>query len=287
LTNLRPQVKTPATEAKEKAELLAVKNTTNYIFDLMRKDNFRNFPNDYLVIDVETTGVEFHKGTPNYTGDLITQLGSCVVRDGIAVKQSAVTLNWPLLSCISTESLRERMLQTKRNVEFKDGVPTGKTYHLSVEKLATGVNPIEGLREFRELLSFNRERGCFLVAHNGWKFDVRMLEDHLGYWLKADNQPFTFKNNELVDTGMIVKGAQTNLTPYTTEPVRTWSNRVANARLKGIYWSLDNYCIPTYRLEERHYLDKSEAHDAGYDCYITHLLFEEFKNIASGRRVEI
>jgi len=29
-----------------------------------------------------------------------------------------------------------------------------------------------------------------------------------------------------------------------------------------------------------------EAHDAGFDSYLTHLLFEEYKEIASGRRPE-
>jgi DNA polymerase III epsilon subunit-like protein len=266
-----------------------VKLTVNSLLEVMRlgndKGRFRNFPDDYVVIDVETTGIKFHTpGSLLYQGDLITQLGYCVVRDAKAVSQAGLTLNWTDVKCIDENCLTQRLLQTKQNVEFKNGQPTGKTYHMTIEKMKKdGSNPIDILREFAKVLRDAREQGCFYVAHNGYHFDVRMIEDHFAYWIKDD---FKFGDNELFDTGMIEKGSQSNSTPWNGDTVKSWSMRTYGARLKNIKWSLDRACVPRYKLDEKYHLKMDEAHDAGFDCYVTHLLFEEFKEIAKGRRQE-
>lgn len=269
-----------------------IATTVNGLFNIM-SPHFRNFPNDYIVIDVETTGVKFYKGDmPDFfpSSDLITQLGCCIVKDSKAVCQSAVVLDWTQLSTIDQNVLKERLAFTKQAVEFRDGQPTGKHYHMSYDKLKEGRNPIEALKLFKQnVFDVARAEGMFFVAHNGYHFDARMIENHYWHWLE---EHIGFGPNEIFDTGMVEKGSQSNSSPWMGDTVKDWSYRTYKVRLKDVKWSLDRACVARYRLSDRHYLPVNlegrldEAHDAGFDCLVNHLLFEEYKEITAGRRAE-
>ena len=268
-------------------ELEMLKQTMNSVLGIMKVGKFRNFPNDYLVIDVETTGVRFHKDGRNarhWDGDFITELGYCYVKDGVSTGHETLVLNWASVPKVNRQALNERMETTRRQMEFKDGKPTGRTYHMSLKRMEEeGADPIEVLQSFAEILQFARESGNFFVAHNGYHFDGTMFENHFDYWCKSD---FKFGDNEMFDTGMVEKGSRSAMVPWLNDSVRSWSNRTYAVWLKGVHWALDRACVPRYNLAELYNLDMSQAHGAGFDCYVTHCLFEEFKKIACGDRVE-
>ena len=273
-----------------------IATTVSGLFNIMQP-HFRNFPNDYVVIDVETTGVKFFKGDmPDFfpSSDLITQLGCCIVRDSKAVSQNAVILDWFKNPGIDAALLKERLALTKQHVEFKDGQPTGKKYHMNAELMQSkGIAPLEALQTFkRDIFDVARKEGMFFVAHNGYHFDARMIENHYWHWLEPYGQErhISFGPNEIFDTGMVEKGSQSNSSPWMGDTVKDWSYRTYKVRLKDVKWSLDRACVNRYRLIDRHYLPVDfegkldGAHDAGFDCLLTHYLFEEYKDIVSGRR---
>ena len=269
-----------------------IKTTVTGLFNIMRPF-FRNFPNDYVVVDVETTGIRFYKGVGDFfpNADLITQVGWCVVKDSRAINQGSFMLNWLELPQIKRDDMAARLLHTKQMVEMRDGQPTGKKYHMTLERMESeGVNPLISLKTFKQdVIDSARENQMFLVAHNGYHFDVRMIEQHCNYWL---NEKVNFGPNEIFDTGMVEKGSQSSSVPWIGDTVKDWSYRTYRIRLKNVRWALDKSCVARYRLDERHYLPKDiqgkidQAHDAGFDSYLTHLLFEEYKEITAGRRPE-
>jgi hypothetical protein len=175
--------------------------------------------------------------------------------------------------------LKSRLLSTKKQVEFKNGKSTGRTYHCSYEKLAEGVEPREALSMYADLLTAARQEGMFFLAHNH-SFDKAHLEGSFQHWAR---HPFRFDNPwEVLDTGAIEKASQVNMVPWVGEAPAAWAARVSNQRLAGVYWSLDKACMKRYGLDLRYKLDQSEAHNAGHDCWLTHLLFEEYKSIHAG-----
>lgn len=238
----------------------------------MMEGRFRNFPNDYMVIDTETTGVV--SGT-----DLITQLGCVLVLDGEPSETSTV-LNWTRHPAINQQWLRERLLATKQQVEQdRDGRPTGKTYHTTYESLQQGEDPATALREYCELIERARTDGLFVVAHNG-TFDLRFLQHHFDRFVGAK---FDLGDYDMFDTGVCVKAAQASMAPWKEDTPRSFAARVASARLKGVFWSLDGFCMKHFGLVEKHGLDTAKAHTAGFDCTVTHLLFQSL--LEAARRI--
>lgn len=236
---------------------------------------FDAFPDNYAVFDVETSGVD-------KSLDLVCQLGYCLVVDGKEQERICWDLDWSDPALVDQRWLRDKLLYTKEQVEMKDGTPTGKTYHVSYERMREGVPPVEALREFLDLLIHMREEGFVFVAHNGVNFDAPILANHFKRWLGED---FAFGPNEIWDTGMIEKAIQLNMVPEPGDTFRSFAGRVGGVRAKGVYWALDRHCVPKYDLAKRFGLDMDMAHDAGFDCYVTHLLFEDYKRIALNGKV--
>jgi DNA polymerase III epsilon subunit-like protein len=258
-------------EALKLLETTMVGLTMNQMFKLM-KGRFRSF-DDYLVIDTETTGV-------NFEHDLIWQVGHCLVKGRQPVNRGGALLDWARHPLIDQGWLKQRLLDTKRMVEFdRDGKPTGKTYHISYERMADeGVEPEPVLSEYLKWLRQGHEEKMFFVAHNGYRFDARMLQEHFNRFLR---EPWGFDDWELFDTGMVEKASQAMMGPWPTDTMRSFARRVDSQRLRGIRWNLDQHCVPRYRLAEKHGLDMTAAHDASFDSYLCHLLFEHWRALAA------
>lgn len=265
-------------------ELRMIRETTAEIFKLM-EPHFDGFPNNYLVFDLETTGL-------NPAQSLITQFGYCLVKDSKPVDKFGAIINWTLLKEFCPEPLRmkQKLEEVKRHVEFKNGVPTGKKYHITFERMMDeGIHPLKTLELFHDLFTEVRKQRRFFVAHNGYHFDVPFVETHFDRFLGDDRKygaepkpPFYFQDNELFDTGMVEKGSQCQSAPWSTDTVKSWSLRTQTERLRHVRWALDTACVPRYQLDKRFNLDLDAAHDAGFDCYVCHLLFEEYKRITKG-----
>jgi DNA polymerase III epsilon subunit-like protein len=276
-----------ATARNRELELRMIKETVGGLFDLM-KPHFDGFPNNYMVFDLETTGLEPRR-------DLAMQIGFCLVKDGVPVEKMGVIIDWTKLPSFLPKTkyqlFREKLEKVKHHVEFKNGVPTGKKYQISFERMQDeGVHPITALELFHDLFVETRKQRRFFIAHNGYHFDVPFMEGHFDVFLGArakefnieERPPFYFADNELFDTGMVEKGSQCQMSPWSNDTVRSWSLRTHNERIRNVRWALDTACVPRYGLKEKHNLDLDSAHDAGFDCYVCHLLFQEYLRIKDG-----
>jgi DNA polymerase III epsilon subunit-like protein len=257
-------------------EMRMIRDTVHGLFNRMQS-RFVNFPSDYLVIDTETTGVEIKK-------DLITQVGHCYVRDGKPIDQGAFVLDWTRHPQIDQKWLAQRLEACKRHVEIDkyNGQPSGRTYHMSYARMRDeGSDPEAILREYCSWFKDVRQQRLFFVAHNGYHFDCQLFAEHFSTFVK---ESFHFDDYEVFDTGMVEKAAQASVGIWPEETPKAYSRRVYSMWLRGVKWNLDKACVPKYGLDKDHNLHMDEAHDAGYDSYVTHLLFECFKEIAGGSR---
>jgi DNA polymerase III epsilon subunit-like protein len=116
-----------------------------------------------------------------------------------------------------------------------------------------------------------------IVGHNMFNFDIPFLT--------ATAQRFGlnlgFRQDEQLDTGLLVKAMQLRMYPGTDERLYNYYRRVGDLRA-GVKWSLDRYCIQRFGLDKKHDVDALKAHDAGYDCFLTHLLLKELNAILEG-----
>ena len=56
--------------------------------------------------------------------------------------------------------------------------------------------------------------------------------------------------------------------------------RVMRKPVKGVYSNLDRHCVTKYKLTEKYDLNMADAHTAGFDAMLTHLLMEEFRELS-------
>ena len=261
-----------------------------WLTELQQRLGHSMFPEDYIVFDVETTGRVFYGAQGSYTPDrhgyhdLITQIGHCIVRGGEVKHSAGVVLDWTRPEVASTHEFDVMRDQQwlRDQLDFLDKVFTekGRTYQVPYTKMqAEGRDPIEIIRGYYDIFNDAREQGLKFVGHNAWGFDVKMVRYHFRQCL---NEDFKWRSDEVIDTGMIEKAIQDadneNISlPWPTENLKTWSRRIANSPRAGISWNLDQHVVNKYNLIERYNLNMDEAHDAGFDCYLTHLLLETYK----------
>lgn len=237
----------------------------NHWLNILQR-TFGGFPNDYTVLDIETSGVD--AGI-----DLILNIGHVIVEDGQVTQRLDAFLDWTREGQVDQQWLYDRMEKTRQQM-----AGNGREYKMSYELLRDqGEDPIGILREYHDLIVAQREAKYAFVMHNGYNFDAPRLCNHFKRWL---NENLEFGPSEIWDTGMIEKASQLNSMPDPKETMRAWAKRVGGIRAKGVKWSLDAHCIPKYDLANRFQLNESEAHGAGFDTYVTHLLFEEFRRLA-------
>ena len=242
-------------EAYHAMERQMIQMIVRGLFEIMR-GRFRDFPNNYLAVDTETTGVSLDE-------DLIWQAGHCLVRDRVIANKDGFILDWTRHPSVDQNWLKARLEETKQRVEFDaEGRPTGRKFHISYERMAKeGVEPEPILESYLAWFKELRQDGYFLVAHNGYQLDANMFQAHFR-WLFDDQ--FTFGEFEIFDSGMVCKAAQANLVPWPGDSVKDFCQRAYSQRLKGVKWSLGGYAVPTFGLDKKHNLNMNEAHDASF-----------------------
>lgn len=209
-------------------------------------------PQSYLVIDIETSGFSVQKNR-------IVQLGACPVFDGEVKQESGFSL---LIK-------RPRGTMTRGAMEV-----TGITDEMLMEK---GMDPVTALEHMLALFEDFRGKGFMFIGHNLAGFDVPFYEAEF----RRENLQWKFREDEIFDTGTIVKALQLGATVLDGESLRTFFMRVKEIWAKGVYWALDKYCVPTFQLVSRYGIDVGKHHDAAYDCYVTALILEDIKRLAS------
>jgi len=224
------------------------------------------FPDNYFVFDFETSGFsrEF---------DVITQLAWTIVRDRRVVDTQSMVLNWPRHPYISQSWLRGQLLKLAESYAEQ-----GKVYRLTYDVLEESpYMPVDALSVFDTLLDSVIEDKEWLIGHNIAIFDTEMMDAHRIRFL--GKEPIDWPEDRIFDTGLFLKAAQLGRYPRPGESLDSFFRSISGVRAKGVFWAMDTYCIPAFGLEERHGIDTSRCHDAGYDCHVNHLLFEAMREV--------
>lgn len=248
--------------ANQEPQIAQLDQTTDWLCRL--RDRGYHFPADYLVFDVETTGLKV-------AHDYIAQFGHLAVDSLVSREPVETVLDWTRCDRASHGDVRERLYATEA-----DCASRGSTYKFSYDRLATeGVDPIAVLDIYHILFTQHQEAGCYFLTHNGVHYDTQIIQHHFRRFL---GENFEFDNSKMIDTGLLEKALQLDIMLQPGESLPSFYRRIEKAYGKGTYWSLSNHCIPKYKLDEKHGLDMRNSHTAGFDCHITHLLLEEYRS---------
>lgn len=227
------------------------------------------FPNDYISFDIETSGLDPFV-------DVIVQMGCVIVRDRKLVDVRSVYLNWPKSTALTNKCWLKARLQTV----IERFAAAGKTFAATYPVLEkSGDDPLFVLTECSNILFNAMCKGQHILMHNGLAFDVGMLCHHFRRFL---NTNFTFSSDAVIDTGILTKAAQLDISPEVGETPAEFGRRVRFTPGDGVTWSLDRYCVPTLLLDKAVGVVPAMMHDAGYDAYVTHLVFEKYRNFRNG-----
>ena len=228
------------------------------------------FPNSYLCFDTEFTG-------RSERDDLILEIGHVLVENGKVVDKLNLVLNWYELD-VPSEWLNYKLNQMRYIV--------GPGWRLTPDVLKTeGINPLQALRFYSKLFRTWADRGMPFVAQNGINADEPMLRGNLNRFL---NKSFEIPANSYFDTGAIFKADQvwqardgdlvnykSVMLPSRSETLKAYFQRICNARIKGVHWSL-KFILDHYDLIRKNNLDESQFHNAGFDAMCLHLIMQEY-----------
>ena len=133
------------------------------------------FPVDYTTFDTETSGFSPAR-------DVIVEWGHCIVRDRKVVDQNSILINWFGSGLIDDTWLAQSLLRVQRHM-----ADDGRNFAITEERLRDeGSSPEEILPWMHEFLMTLLDSDEILVCHNGWRFDVRMLESHFKGFMEED-----------------------------------------------------------------------------------------------------
>jgi DNA polymerase III epsilon subunit-like protein len=231
-------------------------------------NTYGEFPDDYLVIDIETSGPDIDK-------DLIVQIGWCHVIDRKPISNNGLLLNWDKSPLIDTNWLRHRLNET---LDYMLTVRQVDSYPWTYDAILSGDSPLSVLTRFLNILREARTNNTLLVAHNGVRFDCPVLSNHFRRFLKIHHD---FDDDEIWDTGALEKASQLNELLCEGESTNDFAYRVTlRSNDYGVKWNLHDFCIPKYDLDLFD-LELNKAHTAPFDAYVTHLLFEQYRQLSN------
>lgn len=232
------------------------------------------FPDDYLVVDCETSGL-----APR--DDVVIQLGWALVEGRKLVDQGAVVIDWTRDQPPAYASwLADRIDKTRFHIEHdKNGYSSGNTWNFHIARVqAEGCHPRAAMEDFRGLVDTCRAGGFSFVGHFGLRCDQPMLHRAMQDALGSDAE-FVLAPGEYHDTMALEKGVQ--ILPR-LEPGEDWDRFIRRAYGLGgnkFKSSLSDHCVRKYDLHTKHALDMTQAHEADFDAVLTHHLFENFRGI--------
>jgi DNA polymerase III epsilon subunit-like protein len=233
--------------------------------DLGKRFNY-DLPVDYLCVDLETTGFD-------RKDDLIVEIGHCQVVDRSSEYYMSQVLDWTQSEHVDIAWLEHKLDACKASM-----AKTGRDYHMTIDRMRSeGEKPEEVLKNYVDLLEATRKLGNVFVGHNFARFDAPFFTFAVGEWLAEE---FVFNDGDILDTAVIEKAAQASLPQQPDESMDEYFKRVMRTPCAGVKYNLDQHCVEKYGLLEKYHLDMSEAHTAGFDAMLCHLLLEEFRLFA-------
>lgn len=230
---------------------------------LIRKEIGKDWPDDYVVIDTETTGLDASTNVP-------VSWGHVVVRNRQVVNRVNLLLNWFHPDAPEpARKIEEQMAKTRLQIE-RNGSVYPFTKKLLTEK---GVHPVEALARTHSFMMESARAKMPVVAHNGMRFDFPFIAESWDRYVPGlpDVPPFL-----LLDTGLIEKGLQfPAVMPGTVRNTTVTGVLDYIQRLRGpVKWNLHTHCAGKYGLTLS---VGDEAHTAGDDCELTRQLMEAYR----------
>lgn len=238
-------------------------------------------PANYLVLDLETTGL--HVGSAR-----IWQLGLYIVADGVPQHEGGLSiwLQTPEADLKKADFEINRRANLKRPQAFNRITKDDKFYAdegaaFLKEVKTQGVDRIQGLTTFINLIHSYVEAGFPIVGQNVAKFDL----PHIEWECKTQGVDLDLSKMKLIDTGIMIKAATLGRKRVPRESDMEFYRRVGYERAKGVYFAIERFAIPYWDLDTMYDLDMTAAHNAGFDCYVTSLILKHLLLDAIGETV--
>lgn len=243
------------------------------------RERFGKLPDDYISLDTETLSF----GEDN----LPVEIGHALVKGRKPISRYDYLLDWlkePAqtedgFDAVQADWLQDQLLYVRDRMEKDEhGNPTGRKYDITFQKLRdAGRTWHKVLRYYLDLLRRVTAKGFCIVGHNV-SFDLKLLSS---VWDEFLGESFDFDAVPQFDTGVLFKAMQIGLTPAPHESLAEYTHRVRHKRCPGVPWNL-LHGMRTLGVIDKHGLDASKLHGAGYDSYCTHLFFEELRLTMEG-----
>lgn len=235
-----------------------------------------DIPDDYLCVDLETTGFTFDFLTApdqdSYVGDLIVEVGFCDAENHFADYYENRVLNW----LADGTGVKCDWLENKFRLCTDSMAKRGRVYRMSVDKMTSeGEDPREIIVDMSGRVATAIAEGKKLVGFNIFDFDRRVITDVTAEWC---GEPLYIPDESVFDVGLLEKANQLDMLPYVGEAAADFFKRVKSVYAKGVYWNLDA-CVERYQLQSLYDFDGAETHNAGTDAMVTHLIFREMLGI--------
>jgi len=228
------------------------------------------WPKNYICFDIETTSIFS-------TYDFIIQWGHCIVRDQRVVDRVSVLLDWSKEQNLFFQKCPNSNLdEFFKNVELQYRHRKCKIHPDRLKR--EGLPPLQGLNYIWSFLERHLKNNSIFVAHNGLKFDEKVLRSNLRFLLVPD---FQFGPNQLIDTNAVEKASQLihdeRFHPLPNDNLRSYFKRVLNLHVDGVRSNLPKHCYNKYIKYALGDSCRRDFHDASFDAYCCHVLMEEWR----------
>ena len=202
------------------------------------------FPADYVVVDVETSGLNSHS-------DRVLEVGVAIVRNRI--------MEMPAISWVTNPNFPNDNFEVPARITELTGIT-------SEEVAETGADPTFIFQKLQNLCD-----NKMILAHNGIRFDRLFLDEEY----KRFGLPLSDKH-QFLDTAALFKGWRLGMLDLLENmSFFDFANRVLEKRAYGVYFNL-GHCCETLGVNIS---DLGDAHRAGVDVVMVHRVLEKMRGV--------
>ena len=228
------------------------------------------FPDSFLVLDLETSGLDRNE-------NLICSIGWCQVKDGQIVDNDEVYLDWRDMPGVDLNKLQADLDIVASNMLRKDAV----LHHTYARLCSDGLPAYQVLQAVLERIEACENRREVIVGHNFIGFDSIFLANHFDRFLGVN---WGWSPDLILDSGVLEKASQLKEfdkpLPMANETAWDWAKRIANLRRAGVYWSV-SHCDKRYGLLAKLNMSTEVLHSAKFDSLLVAHLVQEYRRLAS------
>lgn len=202
------------------------------------------FPSDYVVVDVETSGLDPYR-------DRVLEIGVLVVRNR--------EISLPVISWVLNPNFPGDGFEVPQKITEFNGITT--------EEVANGHDPLFVLPELQHCC-----KKKMITVHKGINFDRLFLnEEFKRFTIKK-----TFEKHQFLDTAALFKGWRLGmLESLRNTDFYEWANMVLETKAYGVYFNL-GYCCEVLEIDTS---DLGNAHRASVDVVMVHRVIERLRRI--------